>query len=366
MRNMIVIVDDMDMNREILTEIMEDEYDVLEADNGRTGLELINIHKDEVVAILLDLVMPEMDGFAVLKELQASEDLRKIPVLIISGESSVNIERRCFDYGISDFIRKPFDNMLTKKRVKNTADLFTYQDSLEEKVEKQTVTLRKQYKLLRSQADRLRKRNENMIDVLGNVVESRNLESGEHIMRVKGYTRIMAGEMMRNFPEYGLTPEQIRIIVSASSLHDIGKIAIPDSILLKPGRLTPEEFDIMKTHTTKGCEMLENLNDIWDDEYGMAGYEICRHHHERYDGRGYPDGLKGDDIPISAQVVSIADVYDALVNERCYKTAIPKDKAFDMIMNGECGTFSPKLLQCFRNAREDFETLADAQTDDMA
>lgn len=364
MRNMIVIVDDMEMNREILSEIMGDEYEILLAENGQTGLDLITLHKEELAAILLDLVMPVMDGFDVLKELQLSEELKKIPVLIISGERSVNIEKRCFDYGISDFIRKPFDNMLIKKRVKNAVDLFHHQEYLEEKVEKQTATLRKQYKLLRSQADRLRRSNENIIDVLGNVVESRNLESGEHVMRVKGYTRILAQEMMQEFPEYELTPEQIRIIVSASSLHDIGKIAIPDSILLKPGRLTNEEFDIMKTHTTKGCEVLENIKDVWDDEYGLVSYEICRHHHERYDGRGYPDGLKGDDIPISAQVVSIADVYDALVNERCYKAAFTKEKAYEMIMNGECGVFSPKLLKCFGNVKEAFEHFADEKPDE--
>lgn len=363
MRNTIVIVDDMEMNREILSEIMEDEYDVLSAENGQTGLEMITLHKDEVVAVLLDLVMPVMDGFAVLKELQLSEELMKIPVLIISGERSVTIEKRCFDYGVSDFIRKPFDNMLIKKRVKNAVDLFHHQEYLEEKVEKQTATLRKQYKLLRSQADRLRKSNENIIDILGTVVESRNLESGEHVMRVKGYTRILAQELMQEFPEYELTPEQIQIIVSASSLHDVGKIAIPDSILLKPGRLTNEEFEIMKTHTTKGCEVLENIKDVWDDEYGLVSYEICRHHHERYDGRGYPDGLKGDDIPISAQVVSIADVYDALVNERCYKAAFTKDKAYEMIMNGECGVFSPKLLKCFSNVKEAFEQFADERPD---
>lgn len=361
MRNTVVIVDDMDMNREILSEIMGSEYEVLEAENGQVGLELIRLHKEEVVAILLDLVMPLMDGFAVLKELQLSEELKKIPVLIISGEGSVNIEKRCFDYGITDFIRKPFDNMLIQKRVKNAVDLFHHQEYLEEKVEKQTATLRKQYKLLRSQADRLQKSNENIIDILGTVVESRNLESGEHIMRVKGYTRIMAEEMMKEFPEYGLTLEQIRIIVSASSLHDIGKIAIPDSVLLKPGRLTPEEFDVMKTHTTRGCDVLENIKDVWDDEYGLVSYEICRHHHERYDGRGYPDGLKEDDIPISAQLVSIADVYDALVNERCYKVAFSKDKAYEMIMNGECGVFSPKLLKCFSNVKADFERFADEE-----
>lgn len=359
MKNQIIIVDDMEINRDILEEIMEDEFEVLTAVDGKQGLEMIREHQESLAAILLDLIMPEMDGFAVLRELHKEEELDRIPVLIISGEDSVKAEKRCFEYGISDFIRKPFDGILAKKRVKNAAELFQYQSSLEEKVEKQTETLRKQYKLLQIQAEKLKKNNENIIDILGTVVEGRNLESGEHIKRVKGYTRIMAEKMMEMYPEYGLTPEKIDIIVSASSLHDIGKIAIPDHILLKPGKLTDEEFEYMKSHTTKGCEILDDIDGVWDEEYGKASYEICRHHHERFDGRGYPDKLKGEDIPISAQLVSVADVYDALVNERCYKDAYSKDKAFQMIVNGECGTFNPKLLECFRNVREDFEGLAD-------
>ena len=228
-------------------------------------------------------------------------------------------------------------------------------------MEEQTETLKKQYQLLKIQAARLQKSNTNIIDILGTVVESRNLESGEHVMRVKGYTEILAKEMMKEYPEYGLTDKKIEVIVSASALHDIGKIAIPDNILLKPGKLTQDEYEYMKSHTTRGCEILNNIKDVWDEEYEKASYEICRHHHERYDGRGYPDKLKGDEIPISAQLVSVADVYDALVNERVYKSAYSKEQAFSMIINGECGIFSPKLLECFRNCREQFEELAASQ-----
>jgi putative two-component system response regulator len=183
------------------------------------------------------------------------------------------------------------------------------------------------------------------------------MESGEHIQRVKGYTEILANEMMKSYPEYGLTAKKIEVIVSASALHDIGKIAIPDNILMKPGKLTNEEYEFMKSHTLRGCEILNNIKGAWDQEYGKYSYEICRYHHERFDGRGYPDGLEGDQIPISAQLVSIADVYDALVNERVYKDAFPKDKAFQMITQGECGVFSPKLLEAFRKVRKEFESL---------
>ena len=204
---------------------------------------------------------------------------------------------------------------------------------------------------------KLRENNQQIIDMLGTVVEYRNLESGEHIKRVKGYTGILAECAMKEYPEYGLTEEKIHTIVAASSLHDIGKITIPDSILLKPGRLTEDEYEYMKSHTIRGCELLDEIDQEWEPDYKKVSYEICRHHHERYDGKGYPDGLKGEEIPISAQLVSVADVYDALVNERCYKDAYSPDEAYRMIINGECGVFSPKLMEVFRKVRRDFEEM---------
>jgi putative two-component system response regulator len=167
----------------------------------------------------------------------------------------------------------------------------------------------------------------------------------------------MANELMKQFPEYNLTEHDIKVIVAASPLHDIGKIVIPDKILFKPGKLNSEEFDYMKSHTLSGCEMIESIKDTWSEEYKRVGMEISHYHHERYDGSGYPEGLVGDEIPISAQLVSVADVYDALVHERVYKNAYPKDRAFRMIINGECGTFSPQLLECLRNCRERMEAV---------
>lgn len=362
MRNKVLIVDDVELNREILTEILGDDYPVIEADNGKTALKMLQEYRDEIAVLLLDLIMPEMDGFAVLEMMKKHALLDKIPVLVISGESSVKAEKQCFDYGVSDFIRKPFDNTLVRRRVKNVTDLFLYKNNLEEKVQQQTETLRKQYRLLQLQAERLRESNNKIIDVLGTVVEGRDLESGEHVQRVKDYTRILAKQLMEDYPEYGLTQERVDVITAASALHDIGKIAIPDHILLKPGKLTDEEFECMKSHTTRGSEIISKIRGVWDEEYGKTSYEICRHHHEKYDGRGYPDGLKGDEIPISAQIVSIADVYDALVNERVYKRAFSKDQAFHMIVTGECGVFSPKLLECFRRVRKEFEQLAEGKT----
>ena len=214
---------------------------------------------------------------------------------------------------------------------------------------------------MKSQAEQLKRRNQDIIEILGTVVEYRNLESGEHVKRVGEYTRILAETFMVEYPEYGLTQEKINVIVSASALHDIGKITIPDSILLKPGRLTKDESEYMKSHTTRGCELLESMKNVLDPQYEKVSYEICRHHHERFDGKGYPDGLVGDAIPLSAQLVSVADVYDALVNERCYKDAFPPEEAFHMIVNGECGVFSPRLMEVFRKVRPEFEKLVNAK-----
>lgn len=358
MRNKLLIVDDMEMNREMLASILEQDYVIVNADNGRKAIEIIKQQHDELAVILLDLIMPDVNGYAVLEVMRNQNWLEKIPVLVISGESAVEVERKCFDLGVSDFIRKPFDNAMVKNRVRNVVDLFLYKNELEEKVERQTEALKRQYKLLQMQAEILQRNNTKIIDILGTVVESRNLESGEHIMRVKNFTKILAEQAMKDYPEYGLTRDKVDIIVSASALHDIGKIAIPDNILLKPGRLTGEEYEYMKSHTTRGAAILDNIEGAWDENYQKTSYEICRHHHERYDGKGYPDGLAGEDIPISAQLVSVADVYDALVSERVYKNAYSEDQAFHMIIMGECGVFSPKLLECFRKVRKDFAELA--------
>lgn len=359
MRSKVLVVDDMEINREILTEILKDDYSIITAENGKRAVELLEEYKEEMALLLLDMIMPEMDGFAVLEVMKEKAWLDRIPVIVISGESAVEVEAKCFDYGVADFVRKPFENILVKRRVKNIVDLYLYKNELEERVEKQTETLKKQNRILQLQAEELQKKNENIIDILGNVVEGRNLESGEHVKRVKGFTKILARQLMKDYPEYGLTEEMVHTISNASALHDIGKISIPDSILQKPGKLTDTEFEFMKSHTTRGCEILNSIKGVWDEEYGKISYEICRHHHERYDGKGYPDKLKGDEIPISAQLVSIADVYDALVHERVYKSAYSTEQAFRMIINGECGIFSPKLLECFRHVRENFEALAE-------
>ena len=354
----ILVVDDVRLNREMLKDILIEDYEIELLENGEQAINRISENEEDILGILLDLYMPVKDGFCVIGEMKKRGLMGKIPVLIISSERSVAIEKQCFNLGVSDFIHKPFDPILVKTRIMNILNLFSYKNNLENHVKKQTDTIYRQYLTLKEQAKKLEESNEKIIDILGTVVESRNLESGEHIKRVKGLTGVLALQVMADYPEYGLDEQKVEAIVAASSLHDVGKISIPDHILLKPSRLTEKEFEYMKLHTTKGCEILDKIEGIWDEEYREMSYEICRYHHERYDGKGYPDHLEGEQIPISAQIVSIADVYDALVCERVYKKAFPKDIAFHMIMNGECGVFSPKLLECFQKVKNEFERIA--------
>ncbi len=360
MKNRILIIDDAEFNRDLLRELMEDAYDVEEAEDGQKAVEILKEKWQQIDAVLLDLQMPVMDGYEVIEHMKQNNWTQKIPILIITGEHSSEIENKCFEMGVSDFVQKPFDADIVKNRVKNMVELFNYKNGLEDLVEKQTRALKIQNQKLQEKTIKLNESNDKIVEILGTVVEYRNLESGEHIKRVKNFTRVLAEKMMESYPEYGLTTELIQTIEAASALHDVGKIAIPDKILLKPGRLTDEEFEYMKSHTTRGHEMLSSLDGLWDDNYRKICCEICRHHHERYDGKGYPDRLKGEEIPVAAQIVSVADVYDALVSERVYKNAFSKDEAFYMIINGECGVFSPKIMECFRQVKDKFEALADA------
>lgn len=344
----LLIVDDQLTNRAILREIFREDYTILEAENGEAAIQQIMEHGRKINAMLLDIVMPVMNGFEVLKKMKDLGMLPFIPVIMITGDSEKEVEQRGFFEGASEFIAKPFEPPIVYKRVQNVVDLYTYKNHLENLVTKQT-------KKIRIQSDKLREMNNQLIECLSTAVEFRSMESGDHVRRIRGLTKILAKCVRETYPEYGLDDEKIEKISAAAVLHDVGKIAIEDKILLKPGRLTKEEFEIMKEHTTRGCEIVDTLSFIEDKEFFRYCYDICRHHHEKFDGKGYPDGLAGEDIPICAQIVSIADVYDALVSDRVYKAGYPKDKAYQMIMDGECGLFNPKLLDCFTKVREQFE-----------
>lgn len=348
----ILIADDAEINRAILRSLFEGEYNLLEAENGEQAMMLLNQYQESIAAVLLDLVMPGKNGYEILEEMRQAEMLYHFPVVVITAEDSKDNRVKVFEMGASDIIAKPFEPEIVKSRVNNVIELGRYRRSLEAMVEEQSM--------------RAREANATVIDMLSSVIEYRSLESGQHIRRIRLFTKILLEDVGKNYQEYDLDERKIRLITDASSMHDIGKIAIPDSILNKPGKLTDEEFEVMKTHTLKGCEILSQLDRFPDKEYLQYAYQICRYHHERWDGRGYPEGLKGSSIPICAQVVAIADCYDALTTDRVYKRAIPPTQAFSMILNGECGEFSPRLLECFKNVREPFAQLSEQYADGLS
>lgn len=347
----ILIADDAEINRAILRNLFADQYNLLEAENGEQALLLLRQYQDAITIVLLDLVMPVKDGYAVLLEMRKAKLINQVPVVVITAENSTDSQIKVFELGASDIIAKPFEAAVVKSRVRNIIELSRYRRSLETQVE--------------TQAARAREANAAVVDMLSSVIEYRSLESGQHIRRIRMFTKILLEEVAKNYPEYGLDGWKIQLITSASSMHDIGKIAIPDSILNKPGKLTAEEFESMKAHTVKGCELLSGLGRLQDREYLQYAYEICRYHHERWNGMGYPDGLKGNSIPLCAQVVSIADCYDALTTDRVYKKAVSPNQAYSMILNGECGVFSPLMLECFKNVQEPFARLSAEYADGL-
>ena len=331
----ILIADDSAMNRAILTEMLGDGYEILEAENGRQAVSIMQTNVD-IDLLLLDIMMPEMDGFDVLAMMNRYHWIDDIPVIMISAENASSYVERAYDLGATDYISRPFDMAIVRRRVINTLMLYAKQKRL--------------VRLVAEQVYEKEKSNSTMINILSHIVEFRNGESGLHVLHIQTATDILLRTLVRKNDKYNLNAADISLISTASALHDIGKIDIPASILNKPGKLTKEEFDTMKTHTTAGAEILDNLPFQQESPLVKTAYAICRWHHERWDGRGYPDGLKGEDIPIAAQVVAMADVYDALTSERCYKKAFGHDKAMEMILNGECGQFNPLLLECLTDA----------------
>ena len=330
---LILIVDDCDMNREILREILSSDYSIMEACGGEEALSMIHQFGTGISLVLLDIVMPGLDGFEVLSYMNQDHTIEDIPVIMISSEDSEAFIRRAYEMGASDYVSRPFDAKVVYRRVTNKIKLYA-----------------KQRRLIRMVTEQIREREENvsmLVGVLSQIVEFRNGESGLHVKHIRRFTECILDCLIEKDPDLHLGTKERENIPLASALHDIGKIAVDDKILNKPGRLTPEEFEAMKLHTVYGAKMLEELQPYYDEPLLKTATDIAHWHHERWDGRGYPDGLVGDAIPLSAQIVSLADVYDALTSERCYKKAYSHDKAVEMILNGECGVFNPKLVECF-------------------
>ena len=350
----ILIVDDSEMNRDMLSDMLSDDYDIVDAANGEEALSILKEQVYDIDLVLLDIIMPAVDGFGVLDVMKRYHWIDNTPVIIISSEISQSYIRKAFELGVTDYILRPFDSFVIHKRVSNTLMLY-----------------RKQKKLLSALEEQVyenEKNNSMMINVLAHIVEFRNGESGMHVHHIKQLTSILLQNLIEKTDKYRLTENDILLISTASSLHDIGKISIDDKILNKPGRLTAEEFEVIKTHSVIGAEMLQDLHNTHNYPLFDKAYEICRWHHERYDGKGYPDGLKGEEIPISAQVTSLADVYDALTSNRCYKKAFSHEKAMEMILDGQCGAFNPVLLQCLKDCEKqilaEFSDSIDSTQDD--
>ena len=340
-KSQILLVDDSKLNRMILAEILGDGYHILEAENGQECLEKLRAEARNIALVLLDINMPVMDGFEVLKAMNANHTIEDIPVIMISSEDSDAAIRRSYELGASDYVNRPFDARIVYRRVTNTIKLYA-----------------KQRRLVQMVSDQIRARENNtdmLVGVLSHIVEFRNGESGLHVRHIRMITELLLHRLLEISSRYSITAEQQDLIPLASALHDIGKIGIDEKILNKPGKLTPEEFEVIKTHSMLGAQILYDLDNFSEQPLLQTAYEIARWHHERWDGRGYPDGLKGDEIPISAQLVSLADVYAALTSERCYKKAFSHEKAMQMILNDECGAFNPLLLQCLTNIQSDLK-----------
>ena len=344
----ILLVDDSEMNRLILAEILQGDYRILEAKDGRECMDALQAEAGNIALVLLDINMPVMDGFEVLKAMNANHTIEDIPVIMISSDDSDAAIRRSYELGASDYVNRPFDARIVYRRVTNTIKLYA-----------------KQRRLVQMVSDQIRARENNtdmLVGVLSHIVEFRNGESGAHVRHIRIITELLLHRLLEISSQYPITAEQQDNIPLASALHDIGKIGIDEKILNKPGKLTPEEFEVVKTHSMLGAEMLHQLEDFNEQPLLQTAYEITRWHHERWDGRGYPDGLKGDAIPISAQLVALADVYDALTSERCYKKAFSHEKAVQMILNGECGAFNPLLLQCLTDVQTDLKVQLQQRT----
>lgn len=340
----ILIVDDSEMNRMILADMLEEDYEILEASDGMEGIAILQKMSSQISLVLLDIVMPEMDGFEVLAVMNRKKWINDVPVIMISAESMPSYVQRAYELGVTDYISRPFDSLVVQRRVINTIMLYAKQKKLIKMVTNQMYEKEKNASI--------------MVTILSHIVEFRNGESGLHVLHIQTITELLLKSLLGKTDKYQLSHDDINTITMASALHDIGKIAIPSEVLNKPGRFTAEEYEVMKTHSAVGASMLKDVPFQKEEPLLEAAYQICRWHHERYDGRGYPDGLKGEEIPIGAQVVAMADVYDALTSERVYKKAYSHETALQMIQDGECGTFNPLLLECLMD-------VADSLVDEM-
>lgn len=354
-KNAILIADDAELNREMIKYIFEEQYRIYQAVDGEQAIDILKKESDSICLLFLDLMMPRKSGLDVLRFMNDEQYIDKIPVIMITGEATDETDEKAYEYGAADIIYKPFAPNVVMRRAQNLIELFEHRSYVERMLEKRTGQLRES-------REKLARSNAFLVNALSSVIEVRSFESVEHIQRIKYFTEILLKYLMRYYPQYGITPEQAALITDAAALHDLGKIAIPDSILQKAGSLTEEETEEFRKHTLYGCQILERSRQEDNELYSFC-YDICRYHHERYDGKGYPDGLKGDAIPIWAQIVSVADVYDMLISKSIYKDPFAAEGTASAIIDEEYRAFSPEIADCFKLAEN--ELFAAAKGDDI-
>ena len=359
MKGQVLIINDDKVEMAALNRAISEDYRCVLAMSVNEGVKFLASNEDGFSAVVIKLDIKPMSGLRFLQIAAQNNKISTMP-FIVTVESDDDLELdECFELGVVDYIAKPFITARIKRCVDRNISVFNKFKMIGDSIEVNNASLQEKMDKIARSNDNFKERQNALLEALGTVVEYRNLEDTGHVRRVKRFTEILGKSLMELFPECGLTEKNLKLYAAASVLHDVGKICIPDDIMLKPGKMSDEEYEFMKSHTTKGIEILESIKDNWDDDFAEAVKEICRWHHERYDGRGYPDRLEGDKIPISAQLVSIADTYDALVTDRVYKKAYTKQEAFKMMTSGECGEFSPQIMEAFRQSREQFEAVVD-------
>ncbi|MCL2804577.1 MAG: response regulator [Treponema sp.] len=340
----VLVVDDAEANVMILEEILKSDYNIVTASNGKEALEILKSANPVPKIILLDIIMPQMNGRELFEILKTDKAFQKIPVIFITVDT--DSESELLDAGAVDFINKPFQPDIVKLRVRNQIDLKNYSDNLEQMVAEKTAEATKTLEFA--------------LQGLANVIEHRDLESGEHVKRTQLYVKALTDYLIETNSVYAqeLIKLQPDIIMKSMALHDVGKIAIPDKILLKPGKLDPEEYEIMKTHTTRGKEIIHELGDVNASLYLKHCEDICYSHHERWDGKGYPQQLKDYAIPLTARLAALADVYDALICARVYKSAIPYEEALNIIKEGRGTQFDPVIVDAVVQINDKFKEIS--------
>lgn len=351
-RNVLLIADDVEINRDMLALMFEEQYEVALAENGQEAIDYLEEHQERVACLLLDLVMPVKTGFEVIEHMKARNMTESIPIILITGYNAKEVEESGYDYGVADIIFKPFDAHVVMRRVKNVVDLYMHMNHMEELVEKQTEDIK-------SYAENMKKNNELLLDALGGMVDIRIPGAKNHTKRVKLFTKALLKYVPQVRPELNMTLEKMEMIIRASALYDIGKIAISDEVLHKVGQLTKQEQKIVEEHTTEGCNILKLFNEISDKEFYKECYDICRYHHERWDGSGYPEQLKGDEIPVSAQIVGLVDTYEGLISGTGYYASFTHETAARELLEGVHGQFSPLALECFKLAEQEISKMVE-------